>query len=83
MNPVRRRRLLWVIALVVAAGIATTLVAMALQRNIAYLYTPSEVIRGEAGGHDQGDDPEQAAATNGIHAGSTLEVCSAGGSASG
>ena len=51
MNPVRRRRLLWVIALVVAAGIATTLVAMALQRNIAYLYTPSEVIRGEAGGH--------------------------------
>ncbi|WP_342315260.1 cytochrome c maturation protein CcmE [Lysobacter sp. FW306-1B-D06B] len=51
MNPVRRRRLLWVIALVVAAGIATALVAMALQRNIAYLYTPSEVLRGEAGGH--------------------------------
>ncbi len=51
MNPVRRRRLLWVIALVVAAGIAASLVAMALQRNIAYLYTPSEVIRGEAGGH--------------------------------
>lgn len=51
MNPVRRRRLLWVIALVVAAGIAATLVAMALQRNIAYLYTPSEVLRGEAGGH--------------------------------
>jgi cytochrome c-type biogenesis protein CcmE len=50
MNPVRRRRLLWVIALVVAAGIATALVAMALQRNIAYLYTPSEVLRGEAGG---------------------------------
>src|SRR5688572_3394510 len=51
MNPVRRRRLLWVLALVVAAGIAATLVAMALQRNIAYLYTPSEVLRGEAGGH--------------------------------
>ncbi|UNK50132.1 cytochrome c maturation protein CcmE [Lysobacter sp. S4-A87] len=51
MNPVRRRRLLWVIALVVAAGIAAALVAMALQRNIAYLYTPSEVLRGEAGGH--------------------------------
>jgi len=51
MNPVRRRRLLWVIVLVVAAGIATTLVAMALQRNIAYLYTPSEVIRGDAGAH--------------------------------
>ncbi|HEY5802593.1 MAG TPA: cytochrome c maturation protein CcmE [Lysobacter sp.] len=51
MNPVRRRRLLWVIALVVAAGIAATLVATALQRNIAYLYTPSEVLRGEAGDH--------------------------------
>ncbi|HEY0505217.1 MAG TPA: cytochrome c maturation protein CcmE [Lysobacter sp.] len=51
MNPVRRRRLLWVIALVVAAGIATALVATALQRNIAYLYTPSEVLRGEAGDH--------------------------------
>jgi cytochrome c-type biogenesis protein CcmE len=50
MNPVRRRRLLWVIALVVAAGLAAALVAMALQRNIAYLYTPSEVLRGEAGG---------------------------------
>lgn len=51
MNPVRRRRLFWVIALVVAAGIAASLVAMALQRNIAYLYTPSEVLRGEAGEH--------------------------------
>ena len=49
MNPIRRRRLLWVVALVVAAAIAATLVAMALQRNVAYLYTPSEVLRGEAG----------------------------------
>jgi cytochrome c-type biogenesis protein CcmE len=49
MNPIRRRRLIWVLALVAAAGIAATLVAMALQRNIAYLYTPSEVLRGEAG----------------------------------
>jgi len=51
MNPIRRRRLLWVLALVVAAGIAATLVALALQRNVAYLYTPSEVLRGEAGDH--------------------------------
>ncbi|HEY4555045.1 MAG TPA: cytochrome c maturation protein CcmE [Lysobacter sp.] len=50
MNPVRRRRLLWVLALVAAAGLAATLVAFALQRNVAYLYTPSEVLRGEAGG---------------------------------
>ena len=49
MNPIRRRRLLWVVALVVAAAIAATLVAMALQRNVAYLYTPNEVISGEAG----------------------------------
>jgi len=49
MNPVRRRRLLWVLLLVVAAGVATTLVVFALQRNVAYLYTPAEVLRGETG----------------------------------
>lgn len=49
MNPIRRRRLIWVLALVVAAAIAATLVAMALQRNVAYLYTPNEIITGEAG----------------------------------
>ena len=51
MNPVRRRRLLLVLLLVVAAAIATALVAFALQRNVAYLYTPAEVLRGEAGEH--------------------------------
>ena len=51
MNPVRRRRLLWVLLLLAAAGIAATLVAMALQRNATYLYTPAEVLRGEAGEH--------------------------------
>lgn len=51
MNPVRRRRLLWVLLLVVAAGISAALIAMALQRNVAYLYTPAEVLRGEAGEH--------------------------------
>jgi cytochrome c-type biogenesis protein CcmE len=49
MNPIRKRRLLLILALVAAAAIATALVAMALQRNIAYLYTPSEVLNGEAG----------------------------------
>lgn len=49
MNPVRKRRL-WIILLIVAAAaLAVTLLSMALQRNVAYLYTPSEVIRGEAG----------------------------------
>lgn len=51
MNPVRQRRLLLILALLVAAAIAATLVAMALQRNVAYLYTPSEVLQGEAGAH--------------------------------
>ena len=49
MHPIRRRRLLLILALVVAAAVAVTLVAMALQRNVAYLYTPSEVRSGEAG----------------------------------
>ena len=51
MNPTRKRRLWLVMTLVVAAGIATALVALALQRNVAYLYTPSEVLKGEAGAH--------------------------------
>lgn len=49
MNQIRKRRLLLILALVVAASIATALVAIALQRNVAYLYTPSEVLGGEAG----------------------------------
>jgi len=49
MNPVRRRRLWFVIILVIAAGCAATLVALALQRNIAYLYTPHEILSGAAG----------------------------------
>ena len=51
MNPTRKRRLWLVLSLVVAAGIATALVALALQRNVAYLYTPSEVLKGDAGAH--------------------------------
>jgi cytochrome c-type biogenesis protein CcmE len=51
MNPVRRRRLLFVALLVLASGVVVSLVAMALQRNVAYLYTPAEVLRGEAGEH--------------------------------
>lgn len=49
MNPVRKRRLLAVVLIVLAAAGAVTLGALALQRNVAYLYTPSEVLRGEAG----------------------------------
>ena len=49
MNPTRKRRLWMILALVVAAAIAATLVALALQRNVAYLYTPAEVLDGSAG----------------------------------
>ena len=49
MNPTRKRRLWLVLAVAAAAAIATTLIAMALQRNVAYLYTPNEVLSGKAG----------------------------------
>lgn len=47
MSPTQRRRLLLVLLVVAAAGIALVLVATALQRNIAYLYTPAEVVAGK------------------------------------
>ena len=37
MHPTRKRRLILILALLAAAGIATALIAMALQRNVAYL----------------------------------------------
>lgn len=49
MNPTRRRRLLLVLALIVAAGVAAALVTLALQQNLTYLYTPTQVHEGEAG----------------------------------
>ena len=49
MNPIRRRRLLWILALVLGAGLAASLGAMGLQRNVAYLYTPAEILGGDAG----------------------------------
>jgi cytochrome c-type biogenesis protein CcmE len=49
MHPTRKRRLLLLLALLAAASVATALVALALQRNVTYLYTPSEVLTGAAG----------------------------------
>ncbi|RMH94493.1 cytochrome c biogenesis protein CcmE [Lysobacter pythonis] len=49
MNPTRKRRLIAVLLILAAAAIAVALGALALQRNVAYLYTPAEVLRGEAG----------------------------------
>jgi cytochrome c-type biogenesis protein CcmE len=55
-NPVRRRRMMLVLALLAAVAVATVLVTMALQRNVAYLYTPNEVLNGKAGAQAmQGD----------------------------
>ncbi len=48
MNATRKRRLIGVVLVLVAAAIAITLGALALQRNVAYLYTPAEVLRGDA-----------------------------------
>ena len=47
MSPTQRRRLLWVLLALLVAGAAVALVSTALQRNIAYLYTPAEVKAGK------------------------------------
>ena len=49
MNTVRRRRMWFVVALVAASALSMTLIAFALQRNVAYLYTPHEILGGAAG----------------------------------
>ena len=49
MNPTRRRRLWFVLAIVAAAALVAVLVSMALQRNVAYLFTPAEILDGRAG----------------------------------
>jgi cytochrome c-type biogenesis protein CcmE len=48
MNPIRRRRLLLVLALVAASAVAAVLITLAMRENITYLYTPSQVYAGEA-----------------------------------
>ena len=48
MNPTRKRRLLLILALLAASGVAAALVTLALRENITYLYTPSQVYAGEA-----------------------------------
>ena len=49
MNPTRRRRLWFVAAVLAASTVVAVLIAMALQRNVAYLYTPAEILDGRAG----------------------------------
>ena len=51
MNPTRKRRMIWVLLLVAAAAVAIGLSVYALQQNISYLYSPTEVLAGKAPAH--------------------------------
>jgi len=48
MNPVRKRRLLFVALVLAAAALAAVFISMALNENINYLHTPTEVHEGKA-----------------------------------
>jgi cytochrome c-type biogenesis protein CcmE len=47
MTPTRKRRLAMVGLILLAVGIATTLTVLALQQNMTYLFTPSEILAGK------------------------------------
>ncbi|MFA5683600.1 MAG: cytochrome c maturation protein CcmE [Lysobacteraceae bacterium] len=48
MTPVRKRRLIIACLVLAAAGIAGTLMTFALQENLTYLYSPSDVLEGKS-----------------------------------
>lgn len=48
MNPVRKRRLILVGLVLLAASVAAAFITLALQENINYLHTPTEVRTGKA-----------------------------------
>ena len=48
MTPTRKRRLIVISLIVLAVGIAAALTVFALQQNMTYLYSPSEVEAGKA-----------------------------------
>ncbi|MFC0711144.1 cytochrome c maturation protein CcmE [Azorhizophilus paspali] len=48
MNPVRKRRLFIVLAILAGVGAAVALALSALQQNINLFYTPSQIATGEA-----------------------------------
>ncbi|MHA6203158.1 cytochrome c maturation protein CcmE [Dyella soli] len=51
MNPTRKRRLTIVLIVIAAAAVAIGLTVFALQQNMNYLFTPSQVQSGEAGSY--------------------------------
>jgi len=48
MNPTRKRRLTIVLLVIAAALVAVALIVFALQQNMNYLFTPSQVQTGQA-----------------------------------
>jgi cytochrome c-type biogenesis protein CcmE len=48
MNPVRKKRLMIVLALLLGIGLAAGLALSALQQNINLFYTPTQIASGEA-----------------------------------
>lgn len=48
MHPLRRRRLIMALSVLVGAGVASTLALMALESNLNLFYPPSQVVSGEA-----------------------------------
>lgn len=48
MNPVRKKRLTIALLVLLAGGVAGTLVTQALQENLTYLHSPAEVVAGKA-----------------------------------
>ncbi len=48
MNPVRKKRLYIVLAILAGVGVAVTLALSALQENINLFYTPTQIAAGEA-----------------------------------
>ena len=50
MNPTRKRRMAFALLLLVAAGVAGTFIVLALQENLTYLHTPTEVRAGKVPG---------------------------------
>lgn len=48
MNPVRKKRLLIILAILAGVGIAVGLALSALQQNINLFYTPTQIAGGEA-----------------------------------
>ena len=46
MNPTRKRRMFFALLLLAAAAVAGTFIVLALQENLTYLHTPSDVKAG-------------------------------------